>query len=72
MNRIAFLGQASVAYKYKIPCVYSSGFQLLTDEEKLAANNVAFEFLNNWLTERGLNKVTLDEALLINRQVELY
>lgn len=72
MNRIAFLGQASVAYKYKIPCIYSSGFQLLTDEEKLAANNVAFEFLNNWLTERGLNKVTLDEALLINRQVELY
>jgi hypothetical protein len=72
MNRIAFLGQASVAYKYKIPCIYSSGFQLLTDEEKIAANNAAFEFLNNWLTDRGLEKVTLDEALLINRQVELY
>jgi len=72
MNRIAFLGQASVAYKYKIPCIYSSGFQLLTDEEKIAANNAAFEFLNNWLTDRGLEKVTLDDALLINRQVELY
>jgi len=72
MNRIAFLGQASVAYKYKIPCIYSSGFQLLTDEEKIAANNAAFEFLNNWLTDRGLEKVTLADALLINRQVELY
>jgi hypothetical protein len=72
MNRIAWLGQASLAYVYQIPSIYCSGFQLLNNEEKNKANNAALEILNNWLESKNLQKVNLDEALLINRQVELY
>lgn len=72
MNRIAWLGQASLAYKYQIPCIYSSGFQLLTDNQKEAANNAALEILNTWLESKGLEKVSLSDGLLIDRQVELY
>lgn len=72
MNRIAWLGQASLAYCYKIPSIYSSGFQLLSEEQKNDANNAALEILNQWLRSKGLDEVTLEEGLLINRQVELY
>ena len=72
MNRIAWLGQASLAYAYQIPSCFSAGYQLLTEEQKFAANSAALEVLNKWLLERGIQQVTLDEALLVNRQVELY
>jgi ParB-like nuclease domain len=72
LNRVAWIGQASVCFKYGIPCIFSSGFQLLTEEEKDAANNLAFESLNEWLTLRGLESVSFEDAMQINRQVELY
>jgi len=72
MNRIAWLGQAALAYKFNIPSIYCSGFNILTKEEQHNANLVALKHLNNWLTKNNLETVTLEEALLINRQVELY
>lgn len=72
MNRVAWIGQAALAYKYNIPAIYCAGFQLLTDQEKDRANEIAWKHLNEWLTERGMNAVTIEEALLITRQVELY
>jgi hypothetical protein len=72
MNRIAWLGQASLAYAYQIPSVFSAGYQLLDENQKFAANSSALIILNKWLSERSLEELSLDEALLINRQVELY
>lgn len=72
MNRIAWLGQAALAYEYQIPSIYCAGFQLLSDEEQQAANEVALEALNGWLVRRGMNPVSMDEGLLVGRQVELY
>lgn len=72
LNRIAWLGQAALAYEHQIPSIYCSGFQLLTDEEKQAANQAALDVLNEWLGVRGLELVTMEEGLQINRQVELY
>jgi hypothetical protein len=72
MNRIAWLGQASLAYVHQIPSVYCSGFQLLDIKQKNDANNAALDVLNKWLSDRNLEIVSLDDALLINRQVELY
>jgi len=72
MNRIAWLGQAALAYKYNIPSIYCSGFNLLLDEEQYQANVLALEYLNKWLTRNGYDKVTLEEGLQMNRQVELY
>jgi hypothetical protein len=72
MNRIAWLGQAAVAYKYNVPSRYSSGWQLLTEKEQDAANAVALEYLNRWLEKNGLEAVSMEEAMQIERQVELY
>lgn len=72
MNRIAWLGQASVCYSEGIPSKYCGGFNLLSNEQQDRANRIALEYLNKWLSENGRDKVTLEEALLINRQVELY
>lgn len=72
LNRIAWLGQAAVCYKYKVPAIFSSGWDFLTEEEKDGANQVAFQMLNKWLTENGLPEVSFEEAMQIERQVELY
>jgi hypothetical protein len=72
LNRVAWLGQAAMAYKYKIPAVYSSGWQLLDEDEQHAANVVAHHVLNFWLKDKDIEPVTLEEAILKGRQVELY
>jgi len=50
MNRIAWLGQAALAYEYKIPSDMRGGFNLLTEEQQHEANLVAFMYLNKWLS----------------------
>lgn len=72
MNRIAWIGQASVCYDKGIPAIFCSSFSNLTEEEQKLANNVALKILNKWLLENNRNKVDLNEALSIGRQVELY
>ena len=72
LNRIAWIGQAAVVFKYHIPAIFCSGFQLLNEHEQDAANSVAFEELNKWLLSKGLETVSFDEAYQSGRQVELY
>lgn len=72
LNRIAWIGQAAVSFKYQIPAVFCSGFQLLTEEQQGDANNVAFEELNEWLLTHNKTLVSFEEAYQIGRQVELY
>lgn len=72
MNRIAWLGQAAMSYKYNIPSIYSSGWQLLDPEEQENANIVALGVLNLWLYQNGFEKVDLETAICKGRQVELY
>lgn len=72
MNRIAWLGQAAACYAIKIPSRYCAGFNLMTQEQQQIANNTAYEYLNKWLAENGRSQVTINEALSIGRQVELY
>jgi hypothetical protein len=62
MNRIAWLGQAALCVYRGIPSCFRGGFNLLTDEEKQAANLAALKFLNKWLVDRGKPKVTLEQA----------
>lgn len=49
INRIAWLGQASMCIETGVPCKYRSGFMLLTDEQRATANAVADEALQRWL-----------------------
>lgn len=72
MNRIAWLGQAAMCYDTGVPSVFCSGFNLLTEEEKNIANNLALEFLNKWLINNNRDEIKIEEALSINRQTELY
>lgn len=53
MNRIAWLGQASLSYEFGIPASYRGGFNLLTEDEKKEANSTALKYLNKWMITNG-------------------
>jgi len=72
MNRIAWLGQASVAFTYKIPSKYCGGFNLLTKKQQDEANEMALKYLNLWLKNNGIDEVDMDDALSIGRQIAIY
>jgi hypothetical protein len=72
MNRIAWLGQASVCAYSGIPSVFCSGFNLLSELDKERANQTALEYLNMWLSKNNMSTVTMNQALSQGRQVELY
>lgn len=62
MNRIAWLGQASLAKALGMPSVCRGGYQLLTDEQKAAADAMALKYLNLWLEANGKTLVSETEA----------
>lgn len=72
MNRIAWLGQAAMCYSTGVPSKYCSGFNLLTNEQQENANQLALEYLNKWMAKYGRNEITMEEALSIGRQVNIY
>jgi len=71
MNRIAWLGQASLCYELGIPSAYRGGYNLLSDAQKLNADMKALEYLNIWLENNGRDAVTLEGARS-SKNVELY
>jgi hypothetical protein len=71
MNRIAWLGQASLCYATGIPSTYRTGFHLLNEEQQEKANNIALEYLNKWLISNGRPEAILDEAIP-DRQATIY
>jgi hypothetical protein len=71
MNRIAWLGQAALTYTHKIPSRYRGGYNLLTDQQKKAADEMALEYLNKWRFLQGYGPLTMQEAQP-KTQVDLY
>jgi ParB-like chromosome segregation protein Spo0J len=71
MNRIAWLGQASVAQALGVPSVCRGGYNRLTDEQKIAADSLALEYLNKWRAGRSLDALTMDQVLS-KAEVDLY
>jgi hypothetical protein len=69
MNRIAWMGQAALCYKYRIPARYRGGYNLLTDSEKLVADNAALEVINEWMIA---NHYPLLESTTSKTEVNLY
>ena len=72
MNRIAWLGQASMCIARGIPSQFCSGFNLLTIDQQEAANETALVALNKWLASRGMETLDMHKALSYGRQVEIY
>lgn len=71
MNRIAWLGQASMCYYSGIPATYRNGFNLLTEEQQNKANIIALKYLNMWLVANNRSEVNMEEAIP-NIQMEIY
>lgn len=72
MNRIAWIGQAAMCYETGVPSKFCSGFNLLSEQQKQEANEIALEVLNDWLLMNGRDPIEMHEALNQSRQVELY
>jgi ParB-like chromosome segregation protein Spo0J len=72
MNRIAWLGQAAMCYSTGIPSKFCAGFNLLTNEQQNHANEIALEYLNIWMKKYNKTELTMNEALSIGRQVNIY
>jgi hypothetical protein len=62
MNRIAWLGQASVAQALGIPSVCRGGYHRLTQEQRSAADALALKYLNMWLVAHGRDPVDFEQA----------
>ena len=62
MNRIAWLGQASMCLHTGVPSRFCGGYNLLTDEQKELADKTALEYLNKWLSANERGELTWDEA----------
>ena len=59
MNRVAWLGQASMAYHHKVPNECCGGYKLLTSNQRILADRLALRYLRKWEHEksnRGLYK----------------
>lgn len=72
MNRIAWLGQAAMCYYTGVPSKYCSGFNLLSMDQQEKANNLALEYLNVWMQNNSRQSISLEEALSLGRQVNIY
>lgn len=71
MNRIAWMGQAALCYKYGIPSKYRGGYHLLTKEQQREADKAALEVINYWRFLRGYASYTLKEVES-KTQMDLY
>ena len=60
MNRIAWLGQASMCIETGIPSRFCGGYNLLTDDQKQIADEAALHFLNLWGMINGRDVLTSD------------
>lgn len=53
INRIAWLGQASMCFFSGISSEFKGGFYLLTEDQQKTANDIARNSLERWLSEHS-------------------
>lgn len=71
MNRIAWMGQASLTYKHRIPARYRGGYHLLDDDQKKLADDAALEIINEWMVKNNYPLMTIEEIQPAT-EVDLY
>jgi len=62
MNRIAWLGQAAMCVATGVPSQFRGGYNLLTPDEQVAADALALQYLNAWLSAHAAETLTLETA----------
>lgn len=63
INRIAWLGQASMCIETGVPCKYRSGFALLSNDQQQRANAIAHEALQQWLARKRTVQLLLPDPV---------
>jgi len=71
MNRIAWMGQASMCLAYGIPAKYRGGYHLLTNEEQTQADQTALDVINYWMFLHGYGSFTL-QTIRSRTEANLY
>ena len=72
MNRLAWLGQAAVCYHSSIPSKYCSAWGKIDEQTQFEANLTALNALNKWMKNNNRKEISIEEAMSIGRQVEIY
>lgn len=72
MNRIAWLGQAAMCYATGVPSKFCAGFNLLSEDQQERANQIALDALNKWMEKYNREPISMEDALSIGRQVNIY
>lgn len=71
MNRIAWLGQASLCIETGIPSSFRTGYFLLSKQQQQKADEMALKYLNIWLEKNGYETTNLEGAR-VNSQANIY
>ncbi len=71
MNRIAWMGQSALCYKYGIPARYRGGYNLLSKEQQHNADEAALDIINLWMESKGYEKQTA-ETIKSKTEADLY
>jgi hypothetical protein len=59
INRVAWLGQASMCIDTGVPSAFRAGFKLLDEREREIANATAFQYLTIWLRGQQFKQLPL-------------
>lgn len=63
INRIAWIGQASMCIETGVPEVFKSGFALLNQDQMGAANGLAKKRLDQWVLDKRLENTLKNGSL---------
>lgn len=72
MNRIAWLGQASLCYEKAIPSTFRGGYHLLSPEQQNTANSIALQYLNKWLLANNMEQVSIEAGIMDGKEINIY
>lgn len=72
MNRIAWMGQSALCYKYGIPAKYRGAYNLLSEEQQINADNAALEVINEWLVRNFYDERYNLETIKSKTEMDLY
>lgn len=69
LNRIAWLGAASVCIMTGISSSFRSGYSILSEDEQRAADNLALVYLNKWLV---MNDYEMTDGKRNHKSADIY
>lgn len=62
MNRIAWMGQAAMCIYSKVPSRFRGGYNLLTENQQIKADELALNFINKWMKTQGYQQLSIEQV----------